>query len=192
MGLLLLPNTPSTSCLRSSEFVGLSSSVARIALLASHPGADFAFNHALEQDIAYESLLHSQREKLHARIATTLEQRFPDLVETEPETLAHHYAAAGRAESSFPYWRRAAQRAFEGAAHVEAVGHYTRGLEALEMLPEDRHRAEEKIAMLLPLADCLGAMGRSAEATGARQRAAENAERHNLPMGDGPGLRAGA
>ena len=31
--------------------------------------ADFAFNHALEQDIAYESLLHSQREKLHARLA---------------------------------------------------------------------------------------------------------------------------
>lgn len=147
----------------------------------AHPGSDYAFNHALEQDAAYESLLRSQREKLHARIATILEQRFPDVVETEPETLAHHYTAAGHPQSSFPYWRRAAERAFESAAHVEAVGHYRRGLEALETLPEDRHRAEEMIAMLLPLADCLDNLGRGADATETRRRAAEEVERHQLP-----------
>jgi class 3 adenylate cyclase len=146
----------------------------------AHPSADYAFKHALEQDAAYESQLRSQREKLHARIASTLERRFPDVAETEPETLAHHYAAAGRAEAALPYWRRAAERAVEGAAHVEAAEHFQRGLAALEALPDDERRAEEEIVLLLPLAECLKTMGHGTEAAGALHRAAETARRHQL------------
>ena len=35
---------------------------------------------------------------MHARVAALLEQDFADLVERQPELLAHHLTAAGEAE----------------------------------------------------------------------------------------------
>ena len=55
------------------------------------PDAEYTFKHVLVQDAAYEALLRSQRQVLHARIASTIEARFPEMVETRPELLAHHY-----------------------------------------------------------------------------------------------------
>ena len=44
-------------------------------------------------------LLRGKRQVLHARVATVLEQKFPDLVERQPELLAHHLTAAGETET---------------------------------------------------------------------------------------------
>jgi predicted ATPase len=59
------------------------------------PDAEYTFKHALVQDAAYETLLRNQRQALHARIASTIETRFPEIVETRPELLAHHFTLAG-------------------------------------------------------------------------------------------------
>jgi predicted ATPase len=64
------------------------------------PEATYSFKHALVQDVAYESLLKSKREQLHARIAHVLEERFPETASTEPERLAQHYTAAGLYEQA--------------------------------------------------------------------------------------------
>jgi class 3 adenylate cyclase len=44
------------------------------------PESTYAFKHALVQDAAYESLLRGTRQKLHARIAKVLEERWPEVV----------------------------------------------------------------------------------------------------------------
>ena len=44
------------------------------------PDAEYSFKHALVQDAAYSTLLRSRRQQLHARIAATLEGRFPEVV----------------------------------------------------------------------------------------------------------------
>src|SRR5204863_3479322 len=49
------------------------------------PSAEYQFKHALVQDTAYGTLLRRTRQHLHARIAATLEERFPDRVAREPE-----------------------------------------------------------------------------------------------------------
>ena len=54
------------------------------------PDAVYTFKHALVQDAAYDSLLKSRRQELHAKIARVIEQRFPNIKTTEPEVLAHH------------------------------------------------------------------------------------------------------
>ena len=54
------------------------------------PNATYIFKHALIQDTAYESLLKSRRQRLHAQIGRTLEEQFTALVETQPELIAHH------------------------------------------------------------------------------------------------------
>ena len=85
------------------------------------PEASYTFKHALVQDAAYDSLLKARRLELHAEIARVIEARFPARTETEPELLAHHYAAAGRAEPAIAYWLKAAKRAANRSAHREAL-----------------------------------------------------------------------
>ena len=95
----------------------------------------YAFKHALTQEVAYHSLLRSTRQQYHRQIAEVLVARFTDLVETQPEVLAHHYTEAGLNEQAIPYWQRAGGRAAARLAHREAVVHCTRGLEVLMLLP---------------------------------------------------------
>ena len=52
------------------------------------PHAVYTFKHALVRDAAYAGLLKSRRAHLHAAIANALEQQFPEIVQTQPETLA--------------------------------------------------------------------------------------------------------
>jgi predicted ATPase len=60
-----------------------------------------------------------------------METRFADLVETEPELVAHHYTEAGCPEQATPYWQRAGQQALERSANLEAVQHLTTALAQL-------------------------------------------------------------
>ena len=62
------------------------------------PDASYLFKHALVQDAAYGSLLRSRRQRLHARIAAVLEERFPETVRAQPALLAQHYTEAGLAK----------------------------------------------------------------------------------------------
>jgi predicted ATPase len=49
----------------------------------------------LIQDAAYASLLRSVRQGYHQQVAQLLEARFPAVVETQPELVAHHGTEAG-------------------------------------------------------------------------------------------------
>ena len=69
----------------------------------------------------YQLLLRSMRHHYHQRITQVLEERFPNIVETQPELLAHHYTEAGLNTQAVPYWQRAGQRASARSAHVEAI-----------------------------------------------------------------------
>src|SRR6185503_17332565 len=95
------------------------------------PHATYIFKHALIQDTAYQSLLKSKRQQLHQQIAHVLAGRFPEMVETQPELLAHHYTEAGLIAQAIPAWQQAGQRAIERSANIEAIAHLTRGLELL-------------------------------------------------------------
>ena len=59
------------------------------------PEAVYSFKHALVRDAAYESLLKSRRHQLHGQIARLLKDRFPDIVASQPEMVAHHFTEAG-------------------------------------------------------------------------------------------------
>ena len=71
------------------------------------PEAIYSFKHALVRDAAYESLLKSRRQQLHGQIARTLEERFPDIVASQPEIVAHHFTEAGLVEPAIDYWLKA-------------------------------------------------------------------------------------
>jgi class 3 adenylate cyclase/predicted ATPase len=119
------------------------------------PDATYQFKHALVQDASYASLVRSRRQQLHSQIARALEQRFPDIVSTEPETLAHHLTEAGLTESAVPYWLKAGQRATVRSADRESIRHLQSGLKLIASLPDgvarDRQELEFQIAMGTPL-----------------------------------------
>src|SRR2546427_11824423 len=99
------------------------------------PRSRYLFKHALIQDAAYQSLLKSTRQQYHQRIAQVLAAQFPEIAETQPELVAHHYTEAGLSTQAIPYWQQAGQQASERSANLEAVNHLTKGLEVLKTLP---------------------------------------------------------
>jgi predicted ATPase len=115
------------------------------------PQATYIFKHALVQDAAYQSLLRSTRQQYHQRIAQVLETRFPQVVDAQPELLAHHYTEAGLAEQAIPYWQRASQQARERSAHLEAISHLTAGIELLKTLPETPERIQQAVTLHMAL-----------------------------------------
>ena len=104
------------------------------------PQATYLFKHALIQDAAYQSLLKSTRQQYHQRIAQVLETQFPTSVETQPELVAQHYTAAGCAEQAVVYWQRAGEHASDRSANLEAISHFTTGIELLKSLSETLER----------------------------------------------------
>ena len=116
------------------------------------PQATYVFKHALIQEAAYQSLLRSTRQRHHQHIAQVLEAQFPELCETQPELLAHHYTEAGLIAQAVPYWQRAGQRAVQRFAHREAIGHLTKGLELLKGLPETPAHTQQELDLQTALA----------------------------------------
>ena len=119
------------------------------------PQATYLFKHALVQDAAYHSLLRSTRQQYHQRIAQVLEARFPESCATQPELLAHHYTEAGLIEQAIGYWQRAGQQASERSANLEAISHFTTGIELLKTLPETPEHTQHALTLHIALGAAL-------------------------------------
>ena len=116
------------------------------------PQSSYIFKHALVQDAAYGTLLRSRRQRLHSRIAATLEGRFPEIVLAQPALLARHCAEAGLAEQAVVYWLKAAQQALARSAAAETVAQARKGLEILTTLPDSPCRREQELELQSNLA----------------------------------------
>lgn len=119
------------------------------------PQAVYTFKHALVRDAAYSGLLKSRRAALHATIADAFEQRFPEIVETQPETLAHHLTEAGLFQKAEAYWLRAGKKAAMRSANLEAIAHLQRGIEASGHLPDSARRDRLELDFQFALGPCL-------------------------------------
>jgi ABC-type oligopeptide transport system substrate-binding subunit/DNA-binding SARP family transcriptional activator len=83
-------------------------------------GGTFAFVHALIPTTLVESTRTLRRRRLHRRVATVLETRYPD----DFEALAHHYNEAGQGVQAANYFVQAGDRARGLYAHQEAIENY--------------------------------------------------------------------
>jgi class 3 adenylate cyclase/predicted ATPase len=115
----------------------------------SLPQSRYIFKHALIRDAAYQSVLNARKRELHRRIAEVLASRFTEVVQTEPELLAHHYTEAGVVERALTYWRRAAERATARMAHAEALGHVDNAKKLIGALPAGNEQDEWELALLV-------------------------------------------
>ena len=119
------------------------------------PRARYIFKHALVQDAAYQSLLKRTRQIYHGQVAELLESRFPEIVQTQPELVAHHYTEAGLAEPAIDHWHKAGQQSLQHSANLEAVSHLHKALEVLMSLPESAKRDGNEFALQTSLGPAL-------------------------------------
>ena len=119
------------------------------------PDAEYTFKHALVQDAAYSTLLRSRRQQLHAHIAATLEEKFPDMVAAQPALLAHHCEEAGLPEKAVGYWLVAGRQAWARSALTEGVALLRRGLALVSALPDTDRRRETELDLQIALGRAL-------------------------------------
>jgi predicted ATPase len=123
------------------------------------PHATYLFKHALVQDAAYGTLLREPRRALHARIAETLEGRFADIAETQPELLARHCTEAGLIEKAAGLWGKAGQKSLARAALLEGAEQLKRALDQIATLPATPDLRREEIKLRVAFANALALIG---------------------------------
>ncbi len=135
------------------------------------PDARYVFKHALVQDTAYESLLKSRRQILHRRIAETLREKFPDVVEAEPELVAHHFTQAGLTEPAIEYWGKAGDLALRRSAFKEAIAHLGKAIEMTEALTGSEEQTSGRLRLQVSYGNAMiAAHGHGAPETAAAFR----------------------
>jgi predicted ATPase/class 3 adenylate cyclase len=139
------------------------------------PQAVYSFKHALVRDTAYEGLLKTRRAQLNATLANVLERNFPEIIAVQPEIMAHHLMEAGLVERAIPWWLRAGVNAAQRSAHIEAIAHLRRGVDAVHRLGPEAHTDRTELDLMMAMGPCLiatqGPAGSDAMAAFTRARA---------------------
>ena len=119
------------------------------------PDSTYSFKHALVQEAAYASLLHSKRQRLHGQIADAINEHFPEIVESHPELMAHHLAEAGLTERAIEYFQKAGELAIKRSANVEAISHLKRAHELVQSLPDHQGRTRKALELVVLLGQAM-------------------------------------
>ena len=119
----------------------------------------YSFKHALVRDAAYDSLLRRERQQIHLRIATAMEDGRQAGDAALSEEIAHHYFAADQFPPALERWLEAGQLAMGRSAHAEAIAHLQHALEALGAMPPSAERDRREIGVRSLLAMSLGVIG---------------------------------
>lgn len=122
------------------------------------PADTFVFKHALAHDAAYESLLNSDKRRLHRKALGYFEERQKHSIGRMAETLAHHAERGEVWDKALQYLTSACDRAIEKSANREAIALFDRGLAALAHLPEQQ-AAVQAIDLRRKIYPALSAMG---------------------------------
>jgi len=111
------------------------------------PESEYTFNHALTQEVAYNSVLLERRRELHERTALALEELFAGKLDEQVDALAHHYSRSGNAAKAVGFLRRAAEQARARSAYDDAIRYADEALRLLAELPESTERDRDEIAL---------------------------------------------
>jgi predicted ATPase/class 3 adenylate cyclase len=133
------------------------------------------FSHALIRETLYEELSTTRRVRLHRQIGEALEEL--DAEGNLPQ-LAYHFAEAapgGDAEKAISYATRAAERALAMTAYEEAVTHFERALQVMEL--DSSTTDEGRCDLLIALGDAQYKSGDVTESQATFDKAIEIARR---------------
>jgi class 3 adenylate cyclase/tetratricopeptide (TPR) repeat protein len=106
--------------------------------LGTATSGHFVFKHSLVQDAAYESLLNTEKRRLHRNALSYLESLPKEATPDIAETLSFHAERGQVWDKAAQYLIAACGLAIAKSANREAIAHFDRALAALDHLPEDQ------------------------------------------------------
>jgi len=112
------------------------------------PDLEYIFKHALTQEVVYNSLLKKERQKIHERIGSVMEQLFQDRLPEFYETLAFHFKQGQSIHKAIDYLTRSGEKSLGRYAIDEANKHFE---EAFEILSNKTNRSEDEDVQLVGL-----------------------------------------
>ena len=138
----------------------------------------YAFRHALFREALYERQIWPRRRARHRRVAEALEER----ANVAPDIIAHHYEQADD-ERAAEWLVRAADRAIERWAWIQAVAYASKAVQRLEQATgSERQRALllDRIGNLLFLQDAERAQAHYEEALAIAERIGDARFAHSM------------
>ncbi|MBI1814211.1 MAG: AAA family ATPase [Deltaproteobacteria bacterium] len=121
-----------------------------VDLIRAHspePNLEYIFKHALTQEVSYDGLLKSERQKLHERVAYAMEGVLAERIPEFLETLAYHFLRGGVTDKAIYYLGEAGRKCIARYALAEATSHFR---EAYALIAE-RERSPEESRVLAEL-----------------------------------------
>ena len=113
--------------------------------------ATYRFKHALIQDAAYDSLLKSRRQALHARAAEILRES----ASPEPEAIAHHFTQAGLDDLAIEWWGKAGDQALRRSAFQEAIAHLGKAIAMADRAGATARQCARRLGCSEPATDAV-------------------------------------
>jgi tetratricopeptide (TPR) repeat protein/class 3 adenylate cyclase len=112
------------------------------------PEPSYRFQHALTQEVAYDSLLQRQRQILHGQVGRAIEALHAAHLQDRYGALARHFAEAEDWPKAVEYGQRLARRAWQVSQFEDARAAFDQTLEWTDRLPED-HALPTRVTLLL-------------------------------------------
>ena len=113
----------------------------------------------LTQETVYKSILKSQREVFHERVARAMEVLYQEALDEYCEELAYHYDKSPNTGKAVEYLLKAAEKSREEYLNEESVGYFERALDRLGEGPADESAKRQKLEALRELAMTYLGMG---------------------------------
>ena len=124
--------------------------------------ARYRFIHDLYHEVLYDRVPTSRRVRWHRQIGARLEAGYGANAREMAVELAMHFQRGRDVPRAVQYLQYAGEQALRRSAHQEARVHLTAGLAQLQQLPDSPERAQQELALQVPL----GAVLRATQAYG--------------------------
>jgi DNA-binding winged helix-turn-helix (wHTH) protein/tetratricopeptide (TPR) repeat protein len=113
--------------------------------------ARYSFLHALYQQVWHERVSPTQLQHYHLHVGERKEQAYDERAREIAVELAIHFEQGRDYSKAVQYLQQAGGNAVQRSAHVEAIGHLTKGLEVLKTLPDTPQRAQHELTLQVAL-----------------------------------------
>jgi class 3 adenylate cyclase/tetratricopeptide (TPR) repeat protein len=113
------------------------------------PELEFAFKHALTQEVSYKSLLRSERMDIHEHIAKVMETVFADRITEFYETLAYHYQRGRSIYKAVHYLIRSGSKSLKRCALAESQAYFEDAFTLLNKMDKDDPEVQENLSNVL-------------------------------------------
>ena len=120
---------------------------------------NYIFQHAMTQELLYDSMLPAKLEEYHNTIGQAIERLYPDHLEDYAPMLALHFARGDEPEKGYKYHHLAGDRAAEAYANREALNHFREAWRLIGDCPRNRETEERRLSTVIKLAEVMEPLG---------------------------------